>query len=339
MLENQLINSLILFPFFLYVSILISKKLNITDEPNIRKIHDTKIVNISGLVVYIFLAFAVSVTEFSSIFENIIISGFLVVLIGFIDDRFTLNPSTKLLLLILPTVYLILNGFELKDLGRYEYIDVIQLGKFSLIFTLLSVILLINAINYIDGTDGLVIGYALTAFSYFYFLSEQNNNYLQVLIIFIYFLVVCLFFNFLPSSSGLKTFVGDAGSLFIGFFVSFTMIFLYKYQNIHPAFLIWSCWFPIYDFLYVTYNRIKYRIDFSKPDKSHFHHDVLNYFFNNHFKTFLFVNSINVIVIIIGYLVCLIIGKIYSLVLFAALFMPFVYFRLIFKSLLKKSKL
>jgi hypothetical protein len=114
------------------------------------------------------------------------------------------------------------------------------------------------------------------------------------------------------------------------------MIFLYKFKNIHPAFLIWACWLPIYDFLYVTIKRIIEKKDFSNPDKSHFHHHIFKYFLNNHLKTFLFINFFNLIIISIGYLVCLYIGKIYSILLFISLFLLFAVLRLKFDKFLKR---
>ena len=328
MLTNQLILSLILFPFFMIFAISVAKKFNIVDKPNKRKIHKVEIVNISGIVIFSFLIFISANTEFSNLIEQIIITGFLVVIIGFIDDRKAIKPSTKLILLFLPSIYLILNGFELSDLGKYEYIDFLKLGKLSIIFTLFSVMLLINSINYIDGTDGLLIGYTITALSYFYFLSDNQNQYTQIFLIFIYILIISLFFNFLPASSGFKSFLGDSGSLFIGFFLSLTIIFLYKYHNIHPAFLIWVCWLPIYDFLYVTFKRILNKKDFSNPDKSHLHHYILKFFSSNHLKTFLLINFLNLIIICIGYFMCLFVGKIFSLFLFIFLFLLFILIRL-----------
>ena len=328
MLLNQLEFSLILFPFFMFFSIFIAKKLNIVDKPNNRKIHTVKIVNISGIVIYSFLIFIVANTELSSLLEQIIIIGFFTIVIGFIDDRKEMKPLVKLSLLLFPAAYLILNGFELKNLGEYEYINYIDLGKFSIIFTLLAVILLINSINYIDGTDGMLIGYTITVLLYFYFLSNNQLQYTKIFLIFIYILVVSLVFNFLSIKSGFKSFLGDSGSLFIGFFLSFTIIFLYKYENVHPAFLIWACWLPIYDFLYVTFRRISQKKNFSNPDKSHLHHYVLKFFSYNQFKTFLLINLLNITIISIGYFTSLLLGKIYSLVLFILLFFIFIFTRL-----------
>ncbi len=311
----------------MFLGIYIAKKLDIVDKPNIRKIHKTKIVNVTGIVIFCYMLFVVANTEFSDLIEQIIIAGFIVVVIGFIDDRKEIKPITKIFFLIFPSSYLILNGFELTDLGQYEYFGVFYLGKFSLVFTILAVILLINSINYIDGSDGLLIGYTITTFVYFYLLSDREQLYLQIFLILISLLLISLIFNFLPVKTGHKSFLGDSGSLFIGFFISFIMIFLYKYQNIHPAFLVWACWLPIYDFLYVTFNRMLKNKNFSNPDKSHFHHHILKFFFYNHLKTFLAINTLNIFIISIGYIVCLSLGKLYSIVLYVIFFFLFTLIR------------
>ena len=266
-------------------------------------------------------------------YKKIILAGLFVTIIGFIDDRVDLKPIIKIILMLFPTTYLILNGFELNELGTYEYLGKIELGKFSFLFTILAVLLLINSINYLDGVDGLLIGYTIVALLYLYFLNSKDNN-ISIFLVFIIILLVSLIFNFLNVKTGFKSLLGDAGSLFIGFFISFSLIFLFKYQGIHPAFLIWACWIPIYDFLHVTLDRFKNKINVSTPDKSHFHHYVLNYFSNNHLKTFLFINLLNIIVIIFGYLICLFIGYLYSLLTFIILFFIFIKLKLKLKAYL-----
>lgn len=339
MFFDQFMYTLIIFPILMIVGIFAAKKFNIIDKPNIRKIHKNKIVNISGVIIYSYLLLVVANTEFSNLIEQIIVTGFIVVIIGFIDDRKEIKPLTKIFFLLFPSCYLILNGFELTNLGAYEYLNTFQLGKTSIIFTILAVILLINSINYVDGIDGLLIGYTITAILYFYFLSDKQNQFVQIFLIFVYILMISLIFNFLPTRSGYKTFLGDSGSLFIGFFISFIMIFLFKYQNIHPAFLIWACWLPVYDFLYVTFDRIKKKIPFSDPDKSHFHHHILKYFSNNHLKASLYINIFNIILITIGYFVCLYIGKLYSVLLFVLSFLFFIILRIqLNKFILEKFK-
>tara|TARA_B110000444_G_scaffold261134_1_gene311302 strand:- start:1331 stop:2284 length:954 start_codon:yes stop_codon:yes gene_type:complete len=312
--------------------IFLSKKFNFIDKPNSRKIHRISVVNTSGILIYSFLLFLVLKYEFLKQIENIVIAGLPVAVMGFIDDRIDLKPSLKIIFLSLPSGYLIFNGLELTDLGTYEHIGKIELGKLSIIFTFLAVLLLINSINYLDGIDGLLIGYTIIALLYFYFLILKHNHSYSILLIFIYILSISLIFNFLKIGNVFKSLLGDAGSLFIGFFISFILIFLYKYHNIHPAFLIWACWIPIYDFLHVTFDRFKNKINVSKPDKSHFHHYVLNYFLNDQIKTFIFIITLNVCVIFSGYLICLFFGKLYSIISFTILFLIFIKLKLKFKN-------
>lgn len=336
MINEEIIYSLIVFPFLMIFMIFLSKKFNLVDKPNFRKIHQASIVNTSGIIIYSFLFFLIIKYEFSSQLEHIIISCIPVTIMGFIDDRIDLKPSIKIIFLSLPSGYLIFNGLQLNDLGTYEYIGKIELSKFSLIFTFLAVLLLTNSINYLDGTDGLLIGYTIIALLYFYFLSFKYNQNYNLFLIFIYILSISLVFNLLKIESGFKSLLGDGGSLFIGFFISFTLIFLYNYHDIHPAFLIWACWIPIYDFLHVTFDRLKNKINVSQSDKSHFHHYVLNYFSNNQIKTFLFIGILNICVIFFGYLTCLFIGKLYSIISFIILFMIFVKLKLKFKNSITK---
>ena len=233
-----------------------------------------------------------------------------------------MNASLKLICIIVPTVFLILDGFIVSDLGNYEFIGTVSLGKLSIFFTLLCVGLLVNSYNYIDGIDGLLITLSITALFYIIFLT-QNRSVDDLLILILIPLIINLIFNLLPISTKLKIFSGDCGSLFLGFFISFLIIYSYKYEKIHPSFLIWTCWYPIYDFLFVTSKRILNNKSFYKPDNSHFHHFILKYYKKNQIKALFLINTINIIVLIIGYLVAENIGKIYSLTLFILLFVVF----------------
>jgi UDP-GlcNAc:undecaprenyl-phosphate GlcNAc-1-phosphate transferase len=331
MFADHIILNLILFPLFMILMILISKKFNLVDKPNYRKIHQNSVVNITGVTIYSFIFFLTFKYEFTLQIEQIIYASSLITIMGFMDDRLDLKPSVKIFFLSIPSGYLILNGFKLDDIGTYEVIGKIELGFIAMSFTFFSALLLINSINYLDGTDGLLIGYTMTSLAYFYFLGIKEGENFYIFLIFIYILLISLIFNFLKINTGFKSLLGDAGSLFIGFFLSFTIITLYKSFNIHPAFLVWSIWLPIYDFLHVTINRFKNKINVSQPDKTHFHHYVLSNFFGNQIKTFLLINIINIIVIIFGYTICLIFGNLISILCFIFFFIVFFYIKKILK--------
>ena len=243
-----------IYLFISLIVIFLSRYLNFFDKPNKRTVHYLPTVNTGGLILYIFFLTTISQAEYNHNIELIVSIGFFVTLAGFIDDRINLNPSTKILFLVFPSIYLILNGIQISDLGKYEYIGIIELGKFKIPFLLLSIGLLINASNYIDGTDGLLLTFFSSCLIYYLFLIEDIETK-NLLIIFIFGSLLTLFLNLLPSTNKLKIFSGDVGSLFIGFFISFITIELYNSFKIHPTYLIWPLWYPVYDFLFVSITR------------------------------------------------------------------------------------
>ncbi len=276
----------------------VSKYFNWVDEPNSRKIHDNPIYNTGGLIIYLFYLIIVSQFELNHNIELIITTGFFVILGGFVDDRKNIRPLTKLIIIFIPSIYLLGNGIIINDLGNYDYVGLINLGKFSIPFLILSIGLLINATNYIDGVDGLLLSFFFSTLVYYIFLVE--NVELQNLLL---LLSIPVFFNFIlniiPSRSGFKFFTGDNGSLFIGFFISFLTINLYKEFNVHPAYLIWPLWYPVYDFLFVSINRLLKNQSLLKPDKSHMHHYIFQILKKNHIlTTFLFIISNTTILIL-----------------------------------------
>ena len=160
-----------IYLFTSLIVIFVSRYLNFFDKPNKRTVHSVPTVNTGGLILYIFFLLTISQAEYNHNIELIVSIGFFVALAGFIDDRINLNPSTKILFLIFPSIYLILNDINISDLGKYEYIGIIELGKFKIPFLLLSIGLLINATNYIDGIDGLLLTFFSSCLIYYFFFN------------------------------------------------------------------------------------------------------------------------------------------------------------------------
>ena len=309
----------LLYILILCSIILISIKFSFYDIPNFRKIHKKKTLNTSGLSLYIFLLIVISFYEYSYNLELIISYGFFIVLFGFLDDRTPLSPGVKIICLTLPSIFLLLNGLALNNLGEYEYIGLINLGKFTFIFTLLAVGLLINAYNYVDGIDGLLSSLAISTIVYIIFLVDDTNVN-KLLLYLLIPLIINLIFNLLPQSNNFKIFLGDCGSLFLGFFIAFLLIYVANFHAIHPAYLMWSCWYPVFDFLYITIKRILNNKKFYEPDNEHLHHIILRKLKQKKIITLVLINLINTLTIIMGYQITINIGKIYSLVFFILLF-------------------
>jgi len=165
-------------------------------------------------------------------------------------------------------------------LGDYFSNNSIYLNSFSIIFTILAVSGLTNAFNFLDGIDGLVIMQSIISllsifiFSYLaigdYFLT---NFHISLIII----LLVLLFFN-LGLISRYKIFLGDSGSLLLGFIISFLLIYYSQVVVIiqYPILVVWIVAFPIIDFISTVARRFLNNRSPFKPDKTHFHHLLLN---------------------------------------------------------------
>ena len=303
------------------------------DKPNQRAIHRIPTINTGGLIIYSFFLSVVSLGEFDHNIELIVTIGFFVCLTGFVDDRINLNPSNKIVLILIPSIYLILSGISINDLGQYEYLGNLELGKFKIPFLLMAIGLLINATNYIDGIDGLLLTFFLSCLLYYIFLIDDSKtvNLLKFFVIASFFNLIL---NLLPSKSKFKVFSGDSGSLFIGFFISFMTIELYNSFNIHPAFLICPLWYPVYDFLFVSINRLLNKKSIFKPDNTHLHHVISKKFYGNKISPLILFLIVNSSIIFIGYKISEI-SKTLSLSIFVIGFTLFFIVRL---SIFKKFK-
>lgn len=293
-----------IFYYFVILGLVkfISTKFKLYDFPNRRKIHHQKIFNTGGLVIYLYYLLIINLYEFNFNIELIISIGLFICLIGFIDDRINLSPSIKIITLIIPSAYLMFSGILLEDLGKYEYIGALNLGKFQIPFLILAIGLLTNATNYIDGIDGLLLTFYISCLGYYIFLLN-NIDTIYLLMYLIIPAIFNLILNLLPSKSGFKFFSGNIGSLFIGFFISFITIELYIGFSIHPAYLIWPLWYPVYDFLFVSLNRSFNKKSILKADNSHFHHRVFLKLKKSHIKTIILFLFTNGIIISFGYLI------------------------------------
>ena len=323
MTNMMVIYSIISFLLFL-ICAKISYNLNFLDIPNKRKIHSRATAYTGGIIISII--YLISLQLFDLFFFlnknlNLIISiGFLISLVGLIDDKYNLNAGGKLSLQILPIFYLVVfENLSLNHIGDYGYFN-LNLGAFVIPFTIICVLFLINAFNYFDGMDGTLSLVSISVFIILYFLVPEKN-FQSFLIILIIPIVIFLSFNFslfrLP-----KLFLGDNGSLLFGFLISFILIFINKQNFIHPILLAWTVAIFVYEFLSINIIRLKNNQDPFKAGQDHLHHLLLKKT-NSIFKTNFLLVSINSLLFIIGYFGYLIFNPLASLLFFILLFFIF----------------
>ena len=311
----------------------ISYRLKLLDLPNKRKIHSKATPFTGGIALSVIFLFSIVLFDsFNPNLSLILSMGFLISIVGLIDDKYNLNIGGKLCLQIIPIFYLIFfENFSLSEIGDYGSFN-LDLGTFSIPFTLLSVLFLINAFNYFDGIDGILSVTSISTLSILYFLVVQENHYLILtqnteffLIIITIPIIIFLFFNFsilkLP-----KIFLGDSGSLLLGYIISFILIFFASEKLIHPILLAWSVAIFTYEFLSINIIRLKNNQKLFKPGQDHLHHIILRKT-KSTLITNLLIALLNIILFTSGYISYIFFSELVSLFLFIILFLIFLFFR------------
>lgn len=264
------------------------------DLPNERKVHRKVMPRLGGLA--IFLGFLLGYMLFgtpSAIMNSILIGSFIIVLVGVIDDIKPLKAGTKFLGQIAAACVVVFYGnILLKDISAFGlYID---FKYFAYPITIFFILGCINCMNLIDGLDGLAAG-----ISAIYFLTVgiiatiQGTFGLDFIITFILLgsTLGFLVHNFYPA----KIFMGDSGSLFLGFIIA--IIALLGFKNVTMTSFIIPLLIlaiPILDTVFAIIRRLLKGEKISTPDKSHIHHQLLNKKFS-HRSTVLIIYGINLL--------------------------------------------
>ena len=324
MYNEILIYSTLTF-FILFVCAKISYKLNFTDLPNKRKIHLEPTAYTGGIAIIISLLFALQeVDVFDKTLSLILSISFLISIVGLIDDKFYLNTGGKLSLQVIPIFYLIVfEGLTLNSIGVYNHFT-LEMGSFKMPFTLLCVLFLTNAFNYFDGMNGTLSFTTISVLAILYFLvPDQNFQLFLIMILIPISIFLCFNFSLLKLP---KLFLGDSGSLLLGFLISFILIYLANQKFIHPILLAWSIAIFVYEFLSINIIRLKNKQDPFKAGTDHLHHRL---FEKNKsiFLTNFLISSLNVFLFTIGYISFSFINELASLILFITFFMIFLILR------------
>ena len=275
MIILKLIFTFILSYFFIKLIINNAVYLGLTDIPNERSSH-TKITPRGAGIGFGFSFFlSILLFEFSLFLEYwlVFLSIFIVFLVGILDDHKDATPRAKFYVIFLATFLLFLNDISIYSLGTFLGFD-LKLWYFALPFTMFALAGFTNALNLIDGLDGLAASISLVILSTFLYIGYINNDNLIISLCLFSMtsLLSFLVFNWNPA----QIFMGDSGSLFLGFIISVIAVLSLKY--IHPISVFYLTALPILDTVVVMVRRIKKRISPFSPDKTHIHHILLGFF-------------------------------------------------------------
>ncbi len=247
------------------------------DQPNARKIHKIPMPRLGGLAIYLAFLFGyILYGEVSTQMLSILIGSFLLVLVGFIDDINPVKARYKLIVQIIAATIVVVYGdlsfTEISILGNKIYFSKIVGSLLSIIF----IVAITNAINLIDGLDGLAAGissiYFLTIAIIAFILNRIGGLDVIISLIMLGATLGFLIHNFPPA----KIFMGDSGSLFLGFMISVIALLGYKvttFTSLIVPILILAI--PIFDTIFAILRRLLKGQNIGVADKEHFHHQLL----------------------------------------------------------------
>jgi len=261
-----------------------------TDKPNARKVHQKIMPRLGGLAIY--LSFIIGYAILRPSDESslpIIIGSFIIIITGVLDDRFELSAKVKLLGQLLAAGVVVLGGIQI-DFINVPFYGQVDFGYFSIPITIIWIVAITNAINLIDGLDGLAAGVSSIALITISGMAILMGNVFvtSVGLILLGSTLGFLLYNFHPA----KIFMGDTGALFLGFMIS--VLSLLGFKNITMLTLIVPIIIlgvPISDTFFAIIRRFVNKQPLSAPDKSHLHHCLLNAGFS-HKQTVLIIYGI-----------------------------------------------
>jgi len=273
-------------------------KFDMVDEPGERKIHDSPVPVTGGIGIYISFVFTIVVNLFiiiaimhneslkvylpktlianykkiravSSQLLAVLIGSTIMFFTGLWDDLKNLSPYKKLTIQIISALILIFCGIRTTFLPGYFLNFIVTLGW---------IIGITNAFNLLDNMDGLSSGVALiSSFVFLYVVISQGQHFCAlILLTFMGSIMGFLRYNFNPAS----IFMGDSGSLFIGFVLASITILSSFYKTGHPTFLpvlmpLLILGVPIFDTLSVILIRLKNNKPIFKGDTNHLSHRLV----------------------------------------------------------------
>jgi len=268
----------LLITVFLFLNIIV-KKFKILQSKFHNKhqklIGEESVPLVGGLIFYIYALINISY------FDNslIIFSLFILILGLFSDTNFLSSPNKRLILQLL-VIIIFLNFFDYRitDLRIDYFNNFFSNNYFKYIFTGVCILILINGSNFIDGSNGLNLGYF---FSVFLILQNLVNNQfinvetevVYVCLIGILFLLILNFFNFL--------YLGDSGAYLISFIVGGILINIHQNNsNLSPYFVALLLWYPAFENFFSIIRKKINKVNPVDPDTDHLHQLIFRYINN-----------------------------------------------------------
>lgn len=273
---------MIIFAAFLIVLALIpltcklANRAGFVDTPEGRKQHDNPVPPLGGAV--IFTVFLALMAIYGSLPWAVFLALGLILVLGILDDAWEVNAKLKFAIHFIAAITIVVGGgAQLHTLGDLLGFGNIGLMWFAIPFSVACVVYIQNAVNMMDGVDGLAGGNAMLVFAWLLLagmmqVDHSVNDQLPIL-------MACLggflVYNMRsPILKKAKIFLGDAGSMALGLMIAWYAITWSQGADavIHPISVAWIIALPIVDSFGLLVTRLREGRAPFEPDRRHFHH-------------------------------------------------------------------
>ena len=268
--------------FLAYTLIPLARRVDLVAKPSNHGIHQQEIPLVGGIAMFCGFMLALLLLPQSLCAMRGVFGGmFILMIIGVLDDFRELSHRIRFIAQIIAALLLIFtSGVILQNLGAIEGGTVALLlpSSFAIPFTMFAIVGVINALNMADGVDGLAGGLTLIALFGLSLASllADADNWLNILFALIGAVIGFLLFNLrFPGQSQARIFMGNAGSLFLGFTLAWLFIQFSQQGIIYPITALWLFILPLFDTVSLLIRRLFKRRSPFRADRQHLHHGLL----------------------------------------------------------------
>jgi len=264
------------------LSMRLAKKVGAVATPDERRRHKGNIPQLGGLAIFFsflftsFLLNRLGLIAWNSGYNAVVIGGGLITILGILDDIYELPPYIKFIGQALAACLAISLGLKVTILSSPFSDEPIQLGWVGIVATFLWIVGIVNAMNFIDGLDGLAAGICAISAGALLILALLLKR-VEVALLFAVLAGSCLGFlpfNFHPA----KTFMGDTGAMFLGYVIATLSVMgavkTALLVSIGVPFFVLAI--PIMDAFFVASKRIANKRSPFRGDREHIHFTLLN---------------------------------------------------------------
>ncbi len=258
----------------------VAMRLNLVDEPNDRKTHEGCVPLVGGVAMFCGFTLAVLTLDIGlTAYRSFFAAAAILVVVGILDDMHELSSRARFGAQILAAALMAYwGGVVLHDLGAIGRDGgLFLLSGWEIVFTVFATVGVINALNMSDGLDGLAGGLSLVALLGLAYVADSAGLASERTLLLMLVVTVVGFFLFnmrLPWRHQALVFMGDAGSMFLGFAISWFFIALSQGQDraMAPVAALWLLMVPLFDTVWLILWRFSQGRSPTSSDVGHLHH-------------------------------------------------------------------